>query len=69
MRDILRDDLKYKEIPFKFRLHKKYPYHHRTRACVDINIYSGNFCPNFFVEKVWLRNTLPTCVQAFKVFL
>ena len=35
-----------------------------TFVGMDINIwptYPENLCPNFFSEKVWLRNTLPTC--------
>ena len=36
-----------------------------TFVGMDINIwptYPENLCPNFFfLEKVWLRNTLPTC--------
>ena len=41
MMDLLRDDLKYKEIPSK-------------------PTYPENFCPELFLAKVWLKNTLPT---------
>ena len=63
MRDFLRDHLKYKEIPSKPQ--EKYPYHPHSLDFAYFCRYGHQYLTylpwEFFLEKVWLRNTLPTC--------
>ena len=80
MKDFLRVDLKYKENPSKPQ--EKDPYHHHILDFANIYRYGHQYMISdlptlkiyvkfFVVEKVWLRNTLPTMwtnVQNFVVF-
>ena len=66
MKDFLRDNLKYKEIPSKPQ--EKDPYHPHSLdfAYFYMNVPISDLptlrihVQTFFLEKVWLRNILPT---------
>ena len=60
MKDLLRDDLEYKEIPSKPKLYFRF----NILFCVWTSISDlptlKIFVQTFFLAKVWLKNTLPT---------
>ena len=66
MNDFFTNGLKYKEIPSKPQ--EKDPYHHHIWDFVYFYSYGHHylaylpwkFLSKFFLEKVWLKNTLPT---------
>ena len=52
MKDFFRDDFIYKG---------SFPNHKRNiPTLIPSHTYPENLCPNSFLEKVWLKNTLPS---------